>query len=120
MALDELSTAFMGRDRLWKYGKIWREHGLYDGYALSVWKNTHERGSFVEGPAFQISNRFLRFPATKILWTRLDRLGHGSWDSTSLFPFSNLVFLDFFFFLHHDGTEPLLSILLVPLFGAFQ
>jgi len=50
----------------------------------------------------------------KFLRTRLGQLDHGSWISTKLFSLRQTRFLDFL----HDGNGPLLSILLVPLFGA--
>jgi hypothetical protein len=51
----------------------------------------------------------------KSLRTRLGQLDHRSWVLTNLFSLQQTsFFLDFL----HDGNGPLLSILLVPLFGA--
>jgi len=78
-----------------RYGGI---NGIYDGYALLVWKNTREM-EFSLQTSFRFNNGIPRSLMAKYSWTRLDRLRHGSRVSKDLFPSTELCFRLFL----HDG-----------------
>jgi hypothetical protein len=51
-------------------------YGIYDGYALLVWKNTRQMKVSLQ-TTFQFSNGIPQSLMAKYLWIRLDRLRHG-------------------------------------------